>query len=66
MKGPGTLLGDAGTSNTGERRAIGDFKYAVFPTNRLAEVQAFERRWYDQRHVEVSRRFLEAPLIAKP
>ena len=46
------MLGDAGTPNIDERRAIGDFKYAVFLTNRLAEVQAFERRWYDQRHVE--------------
>ena len=54
---PGTLLGDPGTSNPGERRVIGHFKYAVFPTDRLAEVQAFKRRWWT---------FPEEPVIEKP
>jgi hypothetical protein len=36
-EGPGTLFGDVRTNDTGERRAIDQFKYAFFPTDRIAE-----------------------------
>jgi hypothetical protein len=49
---PGTLLGDAGTSNTGEHRAIGHFKLRSFQRIALLSYQRLSVVGVHMRHAE--------------